>query len=512
VFTADDTLYGFQRVGRDRMKNRRFMLIVMHMGLGKTRTTLAAIEEMPLGRGIVICPAGVKYEWAREIYATTDQKGLVIDGPLKKRTELYSLAHHYKYVIMSYSTVLSDWAVVKKLCREFVVIDEATYLKGLKSKRSRAVKTLGRRAKARFGLSGQPVENRPEELFSEMEFINDEPLGRADIFDKTFIVRYPQTGKVKEYRNLHVLERRLSPWMYRKSRNDRDVAEALPSVISVEIEAQLDNKSAHLYKLIVQDVFTAMEESHGGTFDIAEHYGYAETNGYDASKAAQGRVMARVLALRMLCAHPDVLRLAGEKGTNVYATQLLEDGLLEGITASPKMDAVVDHLTMIMEEDPTNKVILFSFFKPLLRIVRDRMRGYDSVIYDGDMNSRQQDDAKTAFKRNKRVRLFLSSDAGGYGINLQEAQFNITYDQPWSSGLREQRNTRNVRLSSKFPSVVHVTPYVLGSVEVWMRLSVEQKQRVSEAVTHGQFDKSTGGLQMTVPPLGRFLRENSVVI
>lgn len=510
MFTAEATLRRFQRIGRDRMVVARNMLVVMHMGLGKTRTTLAAVERQPLGRGVVLCPNAVKYQWAREIIATTDQKGLVIDGTADQRRALWDTAHHYKYVILSFGTLLADWdGPIKDLLCEFVIVDEVTNIKGMRSQRARAVKTIGREARARYGLSGQPVENRPEELFSAMEFIDDTILGDPEVFDFTFIQRQKKTGKVVGYTNLPALHRRLGPWMYRKSRNDPDVKEELPEIIPMVLDPKLDRHSADLYEVIVHDFFAAVAEARDfGNFDVSAHYGMGDAS---SRGKAQGEIMARVLGLRMLCADPGQLRYAADGETNVYARALGDGGFLDHLPErGNKLLDRIETWNEILEEDPEHKIIVFSFFKPMLRIIQRNMPKYRTVIYDGDMTIRKRDEAQLEFKGDPKCRMFLSSDAGGYGVNLQEAQFLDLYDHPWSAGTSAQRETRNVRMDSTFETVVQITGPVLGSVEEWMASIVAQKQAVSEAFIDGKYDKTTGGLRMTVDSLSDFLRENWV--
>lgn len=509
VFTAERTLYPFQRIGRDRMVSAENMLVVMHMGLGKTRTTLAAIERQSLGRGLVICPASVKYQWAREILKTTDQKGLVIEGNVKQRAFLWEFAEHYKYVIISFATLLSDWETVQELLREFVIVDEVTNIKGMKSQRSKATKNISWRSRSRYGLSGQPVENRPEELFSAMEFVDDEVFGRSDIFDKTFVVRNKWTGKVQRYTNLSTLQKRIGPHMYRKKATDPDVAAVMPSVVHEELAPKLDAKSAALYEVIAQDVLQAIADAKSfGEFDLASHYGQGDQS---ARGEAMGEIMSRVLGLRMLCGDPELLRVTAKRGTNQYVLSLDDAGVLDTLPEhGNKLKERVDVWRTILEEDPENKIIVFSFFKPMLRIIQAAMKGYGSVTYDGDMTARQKDEAQLEFQTDPRCRLFLSSDAGGYGLNLKEARFLDIYDYSWSGGTATQRETRNVRIDSTFESVVHIKGPVVGSVEVWMAAVVAQKQAISAAFTDGKFDKVTGGLKMSVDSLSTFLRENTV--
>ena len=114
----------------------------------------------------------------------------VVDGDKRSRVAAIRRAAQYNYTILHYECLVNDWDEIKKwLPLDFLILDEISAIKGFAAKRSKRAKLLGKRCPIRMGLSGQPVENRPEELFSIMEFIDPEVLGSFDKFDRTFIVR-----------------------------------------------------------------------------------------------------------------------------------------------------------------------------------------------------------------------------------------------------------------------------------------------------------------------------------
>ncbi len=164
-------LKDFQVEAFERMIDEGSLLVAYDMGLGKTVVTIAALEELleadEVEAGLLVVPASLKYQWAKAIRKFTDDEAnvLVIDGPPKKREEQYRLAMHWaEYIILGYSQVVDDWKYVRKLPRDFVVIDEGTYIKNFRAQRTQKVKRLD--AEFRFALTGQPVENRAELLWS----------------------------------------------------------------------------------------------------------------------------------------------------------------------------------------------------------------------------------------------------------------------------------------------------------------------------------------------------------
>ena len=217
------TLYPFQEEAHESMWDRGQMMLCMVMGAGKTPTTIATLETLferdEITRALLVVPASLKYQWLAEIKKFSSSRAVVIDGPPKARETLWRAAISCQYVVANAEMLQNDVSYLDKIRIDAIVIDEATLIKSPAAKRSRFLKRIGKRSPYRYALTGQPIENRPEELFSIMEFVDPTILGRFDLFDRTFIVR-DRWGKPIRYRNLNHLHESLSDVMYRKTRED----------------------------------------------------------------------------------------------------------------------------------------------------------------------------------------------------------------------------------------------------------------------------------------------------
>lgn len=508
------TLWPYQQEAVERMVERGQMLLGMVMGAGKTPTTLGAVEQLhadgDLTRCLVVVPASLKFQWAREISKFTDAKLTVIDGSKSKRDTQWKLSRNSRYVIVNPETLVNDVAHIKDF--QGMVIDESTMIKNRGAKRSKLLKKVGRTIPFRYALTGQPIENRPEELFSIMEFVDKDVLGDFKVFDRTFIVR-DHWGKAIRYRNLDKMFRVMQECMVRKTRDD--IKDQLPDIIHQTIPVPFDPAGAKLYNYISDDLLhqisDAMSKSKGG-FNLWAHYNNASDG------EAQGQIMARLTVLRMLCDNPDLVRVSGTQYDNPdvqsgsqYANDLMHRGMLDGVRATPKLDACLEYIRDVLEEDPKNKVVLFSFFKENLRLIQKATQSLtDSVLFMGGMSAPDRDAAKQKFTEDPNCRIFLSSDAGGYGVDLPIANYLISYDLPWSSGKLEQREARIIRLSSQFPHVTIATFVMKGSIEERQYDMLQLKKTVNEAFIDGKHHEHDGSVSISLDTLSSFLRESSV--
>lgn len=509
------TLYPFQEEASERMVDRGQMLLAMVMGAGKTPTTISALEAL-LAQGeirkiLVVVPSSLKFQWLREIKKFTTSKAIVIDGTPTARAGLWRTANMCQYVIVNPESLVKDEAIASKMGYDAMVIDEATMIKSPRAKRSKLLKRMGKKCHYRFALTGQPIENKPEELFSIMEFVDKEVLGRFDIFDRTFIQR-DHFGKPVRYRNLKQLHASLTESMVRKTRED--IADQLPKVIHQVIPVTFDKQGALAYRTISQDLLHEIQKAvttHGRGFDLWRHY-----HG-DSGGEAQGQIMARLTILRMLCDNQQLVtesakRYVASQGADGsdYAHKVLRQGLVTENSNAPKLDAVVEYLEDILESDPSNKVVLFSFFKRNLSLIQERTANLTkSVLFMGGMDASARDAAKQQFATDPETRLFLSSDAGGYGVDLPQANYLISYDLPWSAGKLDQREARIIRLSSQHPHVM-ITSFVMkGSIEERQYEMLQQKRGINEAFIDGNYD-SQGKFELTIGTLSDFLSTSEV--
>ena len=274
------TLRPYQTEGVERILDRRNLLLAMVMGSGKTVTSVAAVRilrrQLQVRNGAVFALKSTKFQWVREIGKADPRATVqVVDGDKRSRVKALINARKYNYTILHYECLVNDWDEIKEhLPLDFLIMDEISALKGFNAKRTKRAKILGKHCDIRLGLSGQPVENRPEELFSIMEFIDPEVLGSFGKFDRTFIVR-DNWGRPRRYRNLHLIQNRLGPAMYRKSRED--IAEWLPEKIEIEMPVVLDKITMRLHDFVRADLSDAIDKAlaggAGGSFDLATHYG-----------------------------------------------------------------------------------------------------------------------------------------------------------------------------------------------------------------------------------------------
>lgn len=500
------------------------------MGLGKTVVTIAAVEELiergDVGGGMIIVPASLKYQWAQKIEEFTQGQAntLVVDGDAKDRMRSYHRIKEGKveYAILNYRQVVNDWRLVKSLPRDFICIDEIQAIKNPGTQQSRKLRAL--QAHYKWGLTGQPVENRAEEVFHIMSWIDPNLLGPASLFDQTFIVR-DGWGNVKRYRNLPLLHKTLSRRMVRKSLDDPEVRDQMPQVTEESILVPFDRAGAGLYARITAELLQVLENSSiNAGWNVLDHY--SGTGNRQVAEA--GEIMSRLTCLRMLCDHPDLLRLSarirrgdlteedmewgGSATGSAYAAELDARKMLDPLKTGPKLVATTETVEDIMLADPRNKVVIFSFFKGSLALLRSKLSRYGCAMFHGGMPSKDREAEKQRFLTDPNCRIFLSSDAGGVGVDLPVANFLISYDLPWSAGAWKQRNARIIRLSSEWNKVTLISMLMAGSIEERQYDALQQKQRIADAITDGRGTDRKGDLSLNLDTLTDFLRKYSVKV
>ncbi len=514
------TLRPYQTEAVEQIVDRGNQLLALVMGAGKTAVAVRAVRQLRRERkvdcGVVFALKSTKYQWEREIRRFDPRATVqVIEGDKFQREKGIRQAHRFNYSVVHYEMLVNDWALMGKMPIDFIILDEVTAIKSFTAKRSRRAKILGKRSNFRIGLSGQPVENRPEELFSIMEFIDPEVLGDFPKFDRTFITR-DYWGKPKSYKNLGLIAKRLDGVMYRKSR--ADIAEWLPEMIETEMPVHLDKRSWNLHEHVRRDLKAAIDAAleqgvSGRGFDLLAHYGASDDQ---SSNQLMGMVMSRMLAMRMLSSHPLLLL---ESGTNFddpasakgseYASTLKAAGLLDNLPKyTTKFVALIDRIEEILDEDPSYKVVVFSFFKPMLTLIEKECadKKWGLVRVDGDVSAADRDRAIRLFNGgdpNKRI--FLSSDAGAYGISLGSGSHLICYDLPWSAGALAQRVARIDRTDSVFKQIQITYLYAANTIEERMLTMLQQKRKVSRAFLDKDFDPKTGTVDLNLESLREFV-------
>ena len=509
---------------------------------GKTVMTIACLEDLfdsqdIVEPGLVVCLAGLKYQWKKAIERftcdsckgsageeslvenggdhvhTPTSTALVVDGTPKQRAAQYSQAWEYDYVILGYEQVANEWDKVKALSRGFVVCDEVSKIKGFRAQHSKAVKKL--QSQYRYGLTGTPLENgRPEEIFSIFEWIDKDLFGRFDIFDKAFVARN-DSGWVVRYRNIPTFRERLATRMVRRTPKDPEVSPYMPEEDHKDpFLVSLDRASRSLYNLIADELLLDLAAAANSftNFNLSAVYGWGSTN--DQADALRGAITSKMLALQMLCNHPQTLRLSGQrfidnqatgkKEGSGYAADLITRELLGPLTKSPKMDATVALINGLLDQDPSNKVVLFTTYTDMVDLFKTAF-GAVAVPFTGKQNAKQKEANKVRFQTDPAVRVLVSSDAGGYGVDLPQANWLLNYDQPDKAGLADQRDTRIVRASSQFGIVSIQSILTRNALEQRRHQSLKQKRSVAAAFIDGERINRRGGVDLDLASVTEFL-------
>ena len=195
------------------------------MGLGKTIQGVGVAEilarEAQISRVLVVCPASLKSQWRNEIHRFSDRTVQLVVGGAAERAQQYD--NDSFFTVCNYEQVLRDILAIERARWDLIILDEGQRIKNWESKTARVVKGL--RSPFALVLSGTPLENRLDELYSVVQFVDDRRLPPAfRFFHRHRVV--DEKGKVLGYKNLDQLRENLRPVLLRRTRES--VLQQLP--------------------------------------------------------------------------------------------------------------------------------------------------------------------------------------------------------------------------------------------------------------------------------------------
>ena len=439
-------LYPYQMRGALFAACRGRCILGDDMGLGKTIQTLAAVELLARERGIervlVVAPASVKYQWETEIRKYTERSVQVIEGSTSERRTQYRQPTFYR--LINYEIAVRDLDELNAWQPDLIVLDEAQRIKNWESKTSRAVKRL--RSRYAVVLTGTPLENKLEELYSIVQFVDDRRLGPAFQFLHDHRVMDAE-GKLLGYRNLEKIREKLEPILLRRTR--------------AEVLSQLPARTDNIVYVEMADAQRAPYAEHQSTLArlIGKKY---------LSEVDRRRILASIANLRMLCDSTFLL----DKQTNV----------------SPKLDEFTELLRDLLGAGP-HKVVVFSQWEIMLQKAAEAVAalGVGYTTLHGKVPGKDRRALLERFRDDPDCRVFLSTDAGGTGLNLQVADTVINLEVPWNPAVLEQRIARVHRLGQHRP--VQVFNLVTrDSIEERVLRALDKKRSLFESVFTGNND------------------------
>lgn len=517
--TFNGKLHEYQKAASMLIINRRCCLLSLDLGCGKTIVSLHAIEKLreegKVKCALLIMSSSLTKQWENRIKEFTDSSVIVVDGSSspKKRSAFLetALQNPPDYLVMGIRQVVSDTTFIQKLNPDLVLVDECTSIRNFGSQQSKSIKKL--KSTYRIGLTAEPIENgKAEELFSIMQWIDPDLFGDWQSFERSYINRN-HFNIIQNYKNMPELHRILMTACIAKRRTDPDVAEFMPTVEEFNVFVEMDDETELVYRGVARELLQALYSAGPrAVVDIARAYGEQSIGRDDGS--AVGAITSRLLACQLLLDHPSLLERSGRAYDDPnnpmgsrYASELLAAGRVPSTdVVGAKMEACIQLCEEYLEADPEHKVIVFARFKGVLPLLARHLDKYGSVVFAGDLNGKQRGEAIERFTNDPDTRLFLSSDAGGSGVDLWCGSHLINYDLPNSSGTFRQRNGRHVRASSKFRNVYINNLVMQGTIEEYQLTRLNYKAKVSSAVLTG-VSEADGRVTNDGTSLTKFLQD-----
>jgi superfamily II DNA or RNA helicase len=420
-------LYPYQAQGALFAARAGRALLGDEMGLGKTVQAIAAAELMArhfgVRRVLVVCPTSLKHQWKAEFIRFSGREAQVIHGLRAQRQSQYAEDTFCR--IVNYEMLARDADLIDEWAPELVIADEAQRIKNWNTVAARALKRI--ESLYALVLTGTPLENRLEELISIVQFVDQHRLGPTwKLLDEHQL--RDESGRVIGYRALDRIQQTLAPVMLR--RRKAEVLTQLPECVDSRMFVPLTQQQR------------AHHDENGGIVARWHKTGYL-------SDVDQRRLQCALQNMRMSC----------------NSTFLLDHETDHGNKADELLTLLDEWL-----EDPAAKVVVFSQWLGTHEIIHRRLSGrpWGHVLFHGGVPGEHRGALVECFHTDPDCRIFLSTDAGGVGLNLQHAAaLVINMDLPWNPAVLEQRIGRVHRMGQS-RGVQVVSLIGQGSIEEGM--------------------------------------------
>jgi superfamily II DNA or RNA helicase len=421
------------------------------MGLGKTIQFLAYLAFCKVkgrlhGPFLLLCPTSVLGNWQKEIERFVPNI-TVYTHHGSGRLEGESFVNQTKEVDMvltTYSIIQRDFPDMEKIFWDGIVLDEAQYIKNSSTIQSKAIRRIP--CHHRIALTGTPIENRLDELWSIFEFLNHGYLGSLQGFRREFV---QPIEKTRDEERLNSLKKLIRPFFLRRSKNDPAVVSDLPEKIEKKEYCYLTAEQAVLYEQVVNHLL--------------------QQEGKMLGMERKGLILAAISRLKQICNHPHLVVPDRAHSSNV----------------SGKMTRLLEMVgEMIGEGD---RILIFTQFAKMGGILKETLQSQwnrEIPFLHGGVRKQQRDQMVEQFQDDQGSPVFLLSlKAGGIGLNLTRANRVIHFDRWWNPAVENQATDRAYRIGQK--QTVHVHKMICtGTIEEKIDLMMERKQHLVTEIIH----------------------------
>lgn len=441
-------LFPYQREGIEFAAFRKGAIIADEMGLGKTVQAIgtAVMKKALFGfsRTLVICPASLKDQWKSEIERFSQERAVVIQGSREERAALYKESDAY-FLICNYEATLRDLPLLEEFAPDFVILDEAQRIKNYETQTAGIIKRIPK--KHALVITGTPIENRLVDLYSIVDFLDPGLLSPLWEFSYRHCCFDPQQkNKITGYYNLQNLKERLQPILLRREK--KDVIRQLPHISHLDIPIGMHPRQAEFHVDYANGVARILRKKFLTPFDLQ-------------------RLQLLLAKMRMVC---DSTFLVDPETESHH---------------SPKLDELrqilLDQLDL---KQSRRKIVIFSEWVRMNHLIGRMLRENDIgfVELSGKVPVARRSALIREFEENADCQVFLSTEAGGAGLNLQVADTVINFELPWNPAKKNQRIGRIDRLGQQSGHLTVITLITRNSIEERIADGLLLKQDLFEGV------------------------------
>lgn len=469
-------LFDYQKQGIEFVLFRKVAIIADEMGLGKTLQAIGAAllkkEVFNFNRTLVVCPASLKEQWKKEIEKFTDAKALVVQGNPDERALQYFNSEHYFFVV-NYETVLRDQIAINKAGIDFLILDEAQRAKNYETKTASSLKRID--AKHKLVITGTPIENKLIDIFSIMGILNPHFFGPLWEFSYQHCLFDPDRhNKINGYFNLKSLNRKLDEILIRREK--RKVINELPNIQQHDIPVELSPLQADYHGSYARGLSMILRKKFLTPYDMQ-------------------RMQLLLANMRMVC----------------DSTYLIDEETNE----SPKLEELKYILLEKLDIRNTDrKIIIFSEWIKVHKLIGQMLRenNVGFVELNGKIPVKSRGELIRKFEENKHYKIFLSTEAGGSGLNLQVADILVNFELPWNPAKKNQRIGRIDRLGQQSSKLTIFNFITRNSIEQQIASGLMVKQSLFDGVlgdgaNRDFVDFSTKGRSQFIQQLEEFIAE-----
>jgi SNF2 family DNA or RNA helicase len=451
-FTAvKKELYPYQKEGVKFGLYKKAALIGDEMGLGKTlqAIVIASLKKELFGfdKVLIITLASLKEQWKREIKKFINETAIIIEGSAQARQDIYEKDASF-FKITNYEAVLRDITVIFRFKPDIVILDEAQRIKNFNTKTAEAVKSVPR--KHAMVLTGTPLENKLEDVYSIVQFLDPMLLSPLWKFaGNHFMLSRNKKGQILGYRNLDVLHNTLKSLVIRRKKEE--VLSDLPETVQNNYYLDLTDKQSKIHAGYIQALMPLLNKKFLTPMDVR-------------------RIQTLLLKARQVCDSTFLI----DRKTNI----------------SPKLKELSSIINELVVQN-NRKVIIFTEWTTMIYLIAKQLSNAEIpfVELSGKIPVKKRQALIDEFTNNKDCKVFLSSDAGGTGLNLQAADCVINFELPWNPAKLNQRIGRVNRIGQKSRCINVVNLISKSSIEERIFAGIQLKMDLFKGVLEGGEDE-----------------------